>query len=183
MQTGFQTGTFNALPDTAAFSNEVKPEELKSYTVGIKSRWFDDRLQINDEIYYYDFHNLIIQSYDISAPYNLIFNGNKVAIKGNQLDILTRVFTDDQANLNIAYSHARNIDVVDTKASISTGWLPHMLRIGSSKLAIPTNMAARLGYAARAHRLAIRKQVVGGLCAQQGHRANFVEQGRCLADL
>src|SRR5258707_167826 len=121
VQTGFQTGTFNALPDTAAFSNEVKPEELKSYTVGIKSRWFDDRLQINDEIYYYDFHNLIIQSYDISAPYNLIFNGDKVAIRGNQLDVLTRVFTDDQANLNIAYSHARNVNVVDTTGNNYNG--------------------------------------------------------------
>ena len=147
VQTGFQTGTFNALPDTATFSNEVKPEELKSYTVGIKSRWLDDRLQINDEIYYYDFHNLIIQSYDISAPYNLIFNGNKVAIKGNQLDILTRVFTDDQANLNIAYSHARNIDVVDTSGvnynGLATAYAPdwvietgytHNMPLGSATL-------------------------------------------------
>jgi iron complex outermembrane receptor protein len=147
VQTGFQTGTFNALPDTATFSNEVKPEELKSYTVGIKSRWLDDRLQINDEIYYYDFHNLIIQSYDISAPYNLIFNGNKVAIKGNQLDILTRVFTDDQANLNIAYSHARNIDVVDTNGvnynGLATAYAPdwvietgytHNMPLGSATL-------------------------------------------------
>src|SRR6202522_3634037 len=114
VQTGYQTGTFNALPNTPTYSNEVKPEELKSYTAGIKSRWLDDRLQINNEIYYYAFHNLIIQSYDISAPYNLIFHGDHVAIKGDQLDVLTKVFTDDQANLNIAYSHARNVDVVDT---------------------------------------------------------------------
>lgn len=113
VQTGYQTGTFNALPNTPTFNNEVKPEELKSYTAGIKSRWLDDRLQINNELYYYAFHNLIIQSYDISAPYNMIFNGDKVAIKGDQLDVLAKVFTDDQANLNIAYSHARNVDVID----------------------------------------------------------------------
>ena len=35
VQTGYQTGTFNALPDASTFSNEVKPEELKSYTAGI----------------------------------------------------------------------------------------------------------------------------------------------------
>jgi iron complex outermembrane recepter protein len=124
VQTGYQTGTFNALPNTPTYSNEVKPEELKSYTAGIKSRWLDDRLQINNEIYYYDFHNLIIQSYDISAPYNLIFNGNKVAIKGDQLDVLTKVLTDDQANLNIAYSHARNVDVVDTGGVSYDGLAP-----------------------------------------------------------
>jgi iron complex outermembrane recepter protein len=124
VQTGYQPGTFNALPNTPTYSNAVKPEELKSYTAGIKSRWLDDRLQINNEIYYYDFHNLIIQSYDISAPYNDIFNGNKVAIKGDQLDVLTKVFTDDQANLNIAYSHARNVDVVDGSGNNYDGLQP-----------------------------------------------------------
>jgi iron complex outermembrane recepter protein len=124
VQTGFQPGTFNALPNTPTFSNEVQPEKLISYTAGVKSRWFDDRLQINDELYYYNFHNLIIQSYDISAPYNLIFNGDKVAIRGNQLDVLTRVFAEDQANLNVAYSHARNVNVVDTAGNNFNGLQP-----------------------------------------------------------
>lgn len=124
VQTGFQPGTFNALPNTSTFSNEVQPEKLISYTAGIKSRWLDDRLQINDELYYYDFHNLIIQSYSISAPYNLIFNGDKVAIRGNQLDVLTRVFTDDQANFNVAYSHARNVNVVDSAGNNYDGLAP-----------------------------------------------------------
>ncbi len=152
VQTGFQPGTFNALPNTPTFSNEVQPEKLISYTAGLKSRWLDDRLQINDEIYYYNFHNLIIQSYDISAPYNLIFNGDKVAIKGNQLDVLTRVFTDDQANLNVAYSHARNVNVVDTAGNSYDGLQPayapdwvietgftHNMPIGSATLRLHIN--------------------------------------------
>jgi iron complex outermembrane recepter protein len=124
VQTGFQAGTFNALPDTPAFSNEVKPEQLRSYTVGLKSRWLDDRLQINNELYYYDFHNLIIQAYDISAPYNLIFNGRKVVVKGDQLDVLARVFRADEANLDVTYSRARNEDVVDTNGKNYNGLAP-----------------------------------------------------------
>jgi len=124
VQTGFQSGTFNALPNTPTFSNAVKPEELKSYTAGIKSRWFDDRLQINDEAYYYAFHNLIIQSYDISAPYNLIFNGDRVAIKGDQLDVLAKITTQDQANFNVGYSRARNEDVLDTSGNNYHGLAP-----------------------------------------------------------
>jgi iron complex outermembrane receptor protein len=124
VQTGFQAGTFNALPDTPAFSNEVKPEQLRSYTVGLKSRWLDDRLQINNEIYYYDFHNLIIQAYDISAPYNLIFNGRKVVVKGDQLDILAQLSRNDVANLDVSYSRARNEDVVDTNGKNYNGLAP-----------------------------------------------------------
>lgn len=124
IQTGFQAGTFNALPNTPTYSNAVAPEELKSYTVGIKSRWLDDRLQINDEAYYYAFHNLIIQAYDISAPYNSIFNGDKVAIKGDQLDVLARVLEADQVNFNVGWSRGRNENVVDTSGNNYDGLAP-----------------------------------------------------------
>ncbi len=124
VQTGFQSGTFNALPNTPTFSNEVKPEELRSYTVGLKSRWFDDRLQINNELYYYDFHNLIIQAYSISAPYNLIFNGDKVGVKGDQLDVLARVFREDEVNADVSYSRARNVRVIDTAGTSYDGLAP-----------------------------------------------------------
>jgi iron complex outermembrane receptor protein len=124
VQTGYQPGAYNALPNTPTYSNAVDPEELKSYTAGIKTRWLDDRLQINNEMYYYDFHNLIIQSYDIAAPYNLIFNGDKVKIWGDQLDVLAKVFTDDQVNFNVGYSHARNSVVVDTNGISYDGLQP-----------------------------------------------------------
>jgi iron complex outermembrane receptor protein len=124
IQTGFQEGTYNALPNTATYSNEVKPEELKSYTAGLKSRWLDDRLQINNEVYYYDFHNLVIQAYNISAPYNVIFNGDKIEIYGDQLDVLAKVFTDDQLNLNAGYTHARDINVVDPAGNSADGLQP-----------------------------------------------------------
>jgi len=124
VQTGFQSGTFNALPNTPTFSNEVKPEQLRSYTIGLKSRWLDERLQINNELYYYDFHNLIIQAYSISAPYNLIFNGDKVAVKGDQLDILARVSRQDEANLDVSYSRARNVRVIDSFGNNYNGLAP-----------------------------------------------------------
>jgi iron complex outermembrane receptor protein len=124
VQTGYQPGTYNALPNTPTFSNAVKPEELKSYTAGIKTRWFDDRLQINNEIYYYDFHDLIIQAYSIALPYNLIFNGDKIEIKGDQLDVLAKVFNDDTVNFNVGYSHARNTNVVDTSGKSYDGLQP-----------------------------------------------------------
>jgi iron complex outermembrane receptor protein len=118
VQTGFQAGTFNAVAseDSPSGSNEVKPEQLRAYTVGVKSRWLEDRLQVNNEIYYYDFHNLIIQAYSIAEPYNFIFNGNQVTVKGDQLDILMRVAQQGQLNLDVSYSRARNVDVFDPQA-------------------------------------------------------------------
>jgi len=136
VQTGYQPGTFNELPNTPTFSNEVKASRLLAYTAGIKSRWWDDRVQINDEIFYYDYRNLLIQSYDISAPFNAIFNAKKVAIKGNQLDILARVFTADEVNLNLGYSHARNVDFITPNGQNFNGF----------QLAYAPDLTATAGY-------------------------------------
>ena len=124
IQTGFQEGTYNALPNTATYSNEVKPEELKSYTAGLKSRLAGRPAEINNEVYYYDFHNLIIQAYSISEPYNVIFNGDKIEIYGDQLDVLAKVLTDDQLSLNLGYTHARNINVIDPAGNNVDGLQP-----------------------------------------------------------
>lgn len=110
VQTGYQPGTFNELPNTATFDNEVKPSRLRAYSGGVKSRWLDDRLQVNTEVFYYDYRDLLIQSYDISAAYNTIFNAKKVSVKGAQIDLLARLFAADQLNLNVGYARARNDD-------------------------------------------------------------------------
>ena len=122
VQTGYQPGTFNELPSTPTFDNEVKASRLLAYTAGFKSRWFDNRLQINNEIYSYDYRDLLIQSYNISAAYNLIFNARKVEIKGDQLDVLARVFTNDEVNLNVGYVHARNKDFITPDGSNFNGY-------------------------------------------------------------
>ncbi len=142
VQTGYQPGTFNELPNTATFNNEVKPSRLRAYTAGIKTRWFEDRLQVNNEIYYYDYRDLLIQSYNIAAAYNLIFNARKVAIKGDQLDIVGRVFGTDQFNVNIGYSHARNVDFVTPEGGNFDGL----------QLAYAPDLTAAVGYT---HNIAI----------------------------
>ena len=183
IQTGFQEGTYNALPNTATYSNEVKPEELKSYTAGLKSRWLDDRLQINNEVYYYDFHNLIIQAYSISEPYNVIFNGDKIEIYGDQLDVLAKVLTDDQLSLNLGYTHARNINVIDPAGNNVDGLQPAYAPDFTVLAGLYPQYSGRLCHGARAHQLALRERLVGDLFAQQRHRATGVQQGRRIVDL
>ncbi len=45
---GWKSGGFNGESDTLpAFLMAYDPEEVSSYELGLKSRWLDDRLQIN----------------------------------------------------------------------------------------------------------------------------------------
>jgi len=108
-QTGYQPGTFNAYASTPTVSNAVNQATLTAYTMGAKSRLLGDRLQINNEIFYYDYRGLFASAYNTVLNSNQTFNAQKTEIYGNQLDVLYRPTPSDQLSLSIGYLHARNI--------------------------------------------------------------------------
>lgn len=70
---GYRGGTFNGL----AYQDSrqvyfVKPESVDAYEAGFKSRFFDNRLQINGAFFYYDYTGQQGQLVDQSATANLI---------------------------------------------------------------------------------------------------------------
>lgn len=110
IQTGYNPGTFNPQPSTPTFNNLVKPQTLISYTVGSKNRFLDDRLQVNDELYYYDYKDLIIQNYSAATGANAYFNAPKSRIYGNELTAMFLATPDLQINLGVGLLHARIVE-------------------------------------------------------------------------
>jgi len=53
VSTGFKAGGFFA----SAGENTFKPEEITAYTIGSKNRFFQQRLQINAELFYWDYQD------------------------------------------------------------------------------------------------------------------------------
>lgn len=104
-QTGYSPGTFNESPNTPTFSNEVKPSNLSAISAGVKSRLFDSAVQLNGEVYYYSYKKLLIQSYDINAAFNPIFNPQKTEIYGAQVDLVVKPTRLDQLQLSVGYLH------------------------------------------------------------------------------
>jgi iron complex outermembrane receptor protein len=49
---GFKGGGFGLAPPP---QTEYKPEYLSAYTVGVKNRFMDDRIQLNGEVYLWDY--------------------------------------------------------------------------------------------------------------------------------
>ncbi|MCB2013473.1 MAG: TonB-dependent receptor [Sphingobium sp.] len=126
-QTGYGPGTFNEYAPGTPVNNSlnlpqdnlVKPAKLFSWTAGIKFRTLDNRLQINNEVFYYIYKDLLMQAYNVGAPVNTIFNAKKVEIYGNQLDISFRPTPNDMITAYVSYLHNRNKDFVDTTTNIS----------------------------------------------------------------
>jgi iron complex outermembrane receptor protein len=74
---GYRAGTFNGLAYGSA--NQVyfvQPETVDAYEAGFKSRWIDNRLQINGSVFYYDYKGQQGQVVDATATANLVsFDG------------------------------------------------------------------------------------------------------------
>lgn len=112
-QTGYQPGTFNEVDQLpSGGSNLVKTGKMKGISGGFKSRFLNNTLQINNEVFYYIYNDLAIQAYDASLLFNEIFNAKKVTIPGNQLDILYEPTRNTKLNLSVSYIHARNKDFI-----------------------------------------------------------------------
>ena len=108
-QTAYQPGTFNSYASTAVSSNAIDPARLTAYSTGMKARFLDDRLQVNDEIFYDDYRGLFASSYNTVLNSNQTFNAQKVRIAGNQLDVVYKPGHADRIDAGLGYLHARNV--------------------------------------------------------------------------
>jgi iron complex outermembrane receptor protein len=109
-QTGYQPGTFNGFASTPALTNAVDSADITAYTLGIKTQLLGNRLQINDEVFFYTYDGLIASAYNTVTNSNLSFNVDKAEIYGNQLDLIWLPTDNGRVNLSVGYLHARTTD-------------------------------------------------------------------------
>jgi iron complex outermembrane receptor protein len=78
---GMKSGGFNIL---SPGDNGYYPEILDAYEIGLKSELFDHRIRFNIAGYYYDYHNIQVQSIVSGAVYTV--NAAGAQIKGFDMD-------------------------------------------------------------------------------------------------
>jgi iron complex outermembrane receptor protein len=82
---GFKSGTFNAVVQPGArIGAPVQPETLDAYTIGEKAEFFNHRLRVNGEAFWYDYKN--IQVTEIVPGGTALRNAAKATIKGVDLE-------------------------------------------------------------------------------------------------
>ena len=98
---GFKSGGFDASHtlapgDPAVVINNIRfeSEQADGYEFGIKSRWFDDSLQINATAYFFDYSDLQLSTLDTETTQFRIQNVASASTDGVELD-LTWVATDN----------------------------------------------------------------------------------------
>lgn len=137
-QTGYAPGTYNPISQAGINAGDpfvnpgvpydgtvaAKPADLLAFSAGIKSRFADNKIQLNVEGFHYTYKDLILQQFNVALLYNPLFNAEEVEIYGFQADLVLRPTANDRFNGSVAYTHARNKKFVTPAGANYTGLQP-----------------------------------------------------------
>ena len=112
VSTGFHAGGLN--PGT--LTPDYAPEKLTAYALGAKNRFFDNRVQLNAEAYYWDYDNLQIQHLGpVVSPGGealtgfITDNAGKARLYGIDVDATWLVTRDDQLSASFLLNENKYI--------------------------------------------------------------------------
>jgi iron complex outermembrane recepter protein len=98
--TGFHSGGFFFTADNPVF----QPETIKAYTLGAKNRFLDHRLQLNMEIFDWEYHNQQLAHTAIDSQGDAIFatqNAGATRIKGVETDVNFQLADHTRVGVNL----------------------------------------------------------------------------------
>jgi len=118
---GWKSGGFNGESSTlAAFQRAYDPEEVTSYELGMKSRWLDNRLQLNLAAFQNEIEDMQIAVFlaDGSAA-SVVDNAGKATIKGFEVELLAQPIDNLQLNLNLGYLDPEYDEYIDGGVNVA----------------------------------------------------------------
>lgn len=104
--TGFKAGGFN---QTVAPMDTYDPEELLAWEFGSRNRFMDDRLQLNFEVFYWDYTDNQIAHviFDPLGNINLVTqNAGEATIQGANIDLQAAITPNDRLRFFVEYNDA-----------------------------------------------------------------------------
>lgn len=103
VETGYRTGGFNNDGGT------YDPESIRALTIGTKSRFFGDRLQLNSELFYWKYSDQQLSHVDIDSRGTLgvlTRNVGRSTIQGAEIEALAAVTPTTVVSANVQYLKA-----------------------------------------------------------------------------
>jgi iron complex outermembrane receptor protein len=113
---GFKTGGFDfGSSGPIQQATGYGPEFLWSYELGLKSQWFQNRLRVNLDAFYYDYSDLQVELF--TPPANAFTqNAASASVKGIEAEIAGRPLPSIDLYANIAYLDAQYDDYPEAQA-------------------------------------------------------------------
>jgi outer membrane receptor protein involved in Fe transport len=109
--TGFVPGDVQVLMESKPTAVPFDEETLTAYEVGSKNRFFNNTLQVNGDIYYYDYTGFqqLVQVGAFVPPQFALIN-TPARMKGLELESIYQLTANDRLGLNYAWINAVAVD-------------------------------------------------------------------------
>lgn len=113
VSTGFKSGGVNQVPPGVGLSEVYEPEEIIAYQAGSKNRFMNDRLQINGEIFYYDYegYQQYSQEADPTGTFPAVFfitvASQEATFYGGEIEASMLVSDAGKLDLYATFLHAK----------------------------------------------------------------------------
>jgi iron complex outermembrane receptor protein len=107
VSTGFKSGGFFT---SVSPGNEFEPERITAYTVGVRNRLLDNRVQLNLESFYWKYKNNQQSHIGFDEFGNIAFvtnNAGDARLWGFSGDLVVRPSTDDTISINGEYNNTK----------------------------------------------------------------------------
>lgn len=108
--TGYHAGGLtDSIPATAPQGNTYRPERVTDYEAGVKGRYFNNRLQVDGDVFYYDYRDLQVGA---TAPpfFPTVYNANKARLEGLELEGSWLMSASDLFNWSAIYEDTAYLD-------------------------------------------------------------------------
>lgn len=97
-------GTVNRTAEQV-FKQSYDPEKIIAYELGLKTRYWDNRVQTNIALFYNDVKDMQVSNYLLA--YSEIHNAGRAVIQGVELDVIVQVSEGLTANASYGYTDAK----------------------------------------------------------------------------
>ncbi len=109
--TGFKGGGVNPRPIIRGDLTSFQPETLKSYEVGAKTQWFDNRLRANLAAYFSDYKDLQLNTITPGSASSTVTNTGEAHIYGFEGEFTLEPVDQLRLNASVGYLHYKNTNL------------------------------------------------------------------------
>ncbi len=116
VSTGFKSGGVSEVPDFPGSNQVYAPETITAYQFGNKNRFWSDRIQVNYEVFYYDYKGFqtLNAVTDATGQFPGLFletlNSQKSEMYGGELETAFALSAHDRLTLTPTFLHARFVE-------------------------------------------------------------------------
>lgn len=114
VNTGFKSGTVNAVPPNIGVPTTTTPEEITAYQIGSKNRFVDDRLQVNAELFHYDYdgYQVVVIAEDPTGFFPGVFfpsaNAQEATFTGGEVETNFLVTPNGRLDVTATFLDAKH---------------------------------------------------------------------------